>query len=260
DDREPGRVAVLALHHHVLAEQALVGETETQSGALRRFVAVVALPLQPAIAQAVEDQRGDQMEGLCGKPGACEARRPIDAADLRHAAARVDAHDGLASADPARGLLHENEEERILRAGSLFQPGLEILARARWIIMEVAEAFSRLLGRRYGIKAVAMTIEIKRLQPNIAAHQRLPWREWPCHPSAQIFRHSHPPDLKSFRATMRGLNAFGNALPAGAVSSHQARAAVDKWRVAEQRHRTVKTHSTLTEVPVRQFHTRQGAD
>src|SRR5690606_456103 len=49
DDREPGRVAVLALHHHVLAEQALVGETETQSGALRRFVAVVALPLQPAI-------------------------------------------------------------------------------------------------------------------------------------------------------------------------------------------------------------------
>src|SRR6266550_1558077 len=51
EDREPGGVAVLSLHDLVLAEQAFVFETKTLCRALGRFVAIVALPLEPAVAR-----------------------------------------------------------------------------------------------------------------------------------------------------------------------------------------------------------------
>src|SRR5262245_4330988 len=51
DDRVPGGVAVLALHHLMLAKQPFVFESETQRRALGGFVAVVALPLVAPVAE-----------------------------------------------------------------------------------------------------------------------------------------------------------------------------------------------------------------
>ena len=51
DDRIPGGVAVLALHHLMLAEQALILEAEAQRRALGRLVAVVALPFVAPVAE-----------------------------------------------------------------------------------------------------------------------------------------------------------------------------------------------------------------
>ena len=48
---EPGRVAVLALHHHVLAKNALEAEAEAERGAPRRLVQRVALPFEAAVAE-----------------------------------------------------------------------------------------------------------------------------------------------------------------------------------------------------------------
>src|SRR5262245_48547977 len=45
DDRVPGVVAVASLHHHRLAERALVAEAEPLGGAARGRVEAVALPL-----------------------------------------------------------------------------------------------------------------------------------------------------------------------------------------------------------------------
>jgi hypothetical protein len=54
DHREPRAIAILALDHHMLAEHTSRLEAEAQGCALRRFVAVVALPLVAPIARSVE--------------------------------------------------------------------------------------------------------------------------------------------------------------------------------------------------------------
>src|SRR5262245_43433463 len=54
DDREPSRVAALALRDHMLAEYPLGLEAEPLGGALRGLVAVVALPFPAAIAEIVK--------------------------------------------------------------------------------------------------------------------------------------------------------------------------------------------------------------
>src|SRR5947209_17272654 len=53
-DRIPGGIAVAALDHHVLAEDALEAEAEALGGAPRRRVEGVAFPLQAAVAELVE--------------------------------------------------------------------------------------------------------------------------------------------------------------------------------------------------------------
>src|SRR5687767_1454661 len=54
DDREPRSVAIRALDHQVLAKHALESESEARRGGLRGLVAVVAFPLEAAIAELVE--------------------------------------------------------------------------------------------------------------------------------------------------------------------------------------------------------------
>src|SRR5258708_32354779 len=55
---EPCGIAVLALDHHVLAEDALVSEPEAQCGTARWRVIRVALPLIPAGSEVVDDVVG----------------------------------------------------------------------------------------------------------------------------------------------------------------------------------------------------------
>src|ERR1700676_4635156 len=52
---EPGGVAIAPRVDHVLAQDPLVEEAEAQSRAPRRRVERVALPLEPAVAELVED-------------------------------------------------------------------------------------------------------------------------------------------------------------------------------------------------------------
>src|SRR5271157_1251555 len=80
--REPPRVPVLALDHHVLAEHALEGEAEALRGTLGRLVEVVALPLETPIPERVEDVAGEQVERLGDHAGARNRRAPQDVADL----------------------------------------------------------------------------------------------------------------------------------------------------------------------------------
>src|SRR5207244_3418898 len=91
DDREPGGVAVLALHHLVLAEQALVLEAKAFSRALGRRVAVVALPFVAPVAEreAIVTEEIDRLGRL---PCALQRRRIGDEADFEHAMRRPDLH------------------------------------------------------------------------------------------------------------------------------------------------------------------------
>src|SRR5262252_11223463 len=49
--REPGGIAALALHHHMLAEEPLEAKAETRRGAARAAIAAIAFPFDAAIAQ-----------------------------------------------------------------------------------------------------------------------------------------------------------------------------------------------------------------
>src|SRR4029077_17920926 len=100
DDGEPRRVAVLALDDHVLAKQTLEREAEADCGRFRRLVAVVALPLEAAIAELVEHVARSEEECLGRNPGPRDRRTPQDVADLDHAMRGLHAHQRLA----ARGL------------------------------------------------------------------------------------------------------------------------------------------------------------
>ena len=66
---EPGGVAVAALDHHVLPEDALVGEAEAFGGAATGLVLGVALPLVAAIAE-FEDMASHEVHGFGGGGGA----------------------------------------------------------------------------------------------------------------------------------------------------------------------------------------------
>src|SRR5258708_6731427 len=69
DDREPGGIAVAALHHHVPSEDAFINEPKPLSGAARRLVQRVAFPLEAAISQVVERmsrQQEDRLRRLAG--------------------------------------------------------------------------------------------------------------------------------------------------------------------------------------------------
>src|SRR6202008_1570695 len=74
DDRIPGGVAILALHHLVLTEQALVLEAEAQRGALGRLIAIVAFPLVAPVAER-KSVLADQVHRLGGGGGTLERRR-----------------------------------------------------------------------------------------------------------------------------------------------------------------------------------------
>lgn len=63
-DGEPGGVPVLALHHHVVAEDAFEGEAEALGGAAGRLVAGVAAPLPAAVAEGGEGVVGQQERDL----------------------------------------------------------------------------------------------------------------------------------------------------------------------------------------------------
>src|SRR3569623_1197793 len=76
DHREPRRVAVLAFLDHVLAEHALELEAEALGRRLARRIAAVALPLEPAIAELVEDVPGMEEQRFGREPAASHVRTP----------------------------------------------------------------------------------------------------------------------------------------------------------------------------------------
>src|SRR5271154_2596108 len=93
EDREPCRVAVAVLDHHVLAEDAFVSESEAQSGLAAGLVERVALPLVAAIAQVVKDVARHQVHGLGSRACALERGRKQDVAHLDNAVGSVNAHE-----------------------------------------------------------------------------------------------------------------------------------------------------------------------
>ena len=173
DDRIPRRVAVFALHHHVLAENALEREAEPHGGALRRLVAVVAFPLVAAVAELVEGVLHEQELRLGRRRLARHQRPPIDIADLDDAIGRVDAHQRLPAGDLAAGLVDDGEEQRVLAGLDPVQPGLEGGAAFRRKVGQPAEALAGVGNARRLVEAVAMPLGAERLQPDIAAFQRL---------------------------------------------------------------------------------------
>ena len=94
DDGIPGGVAVAALVHDGLAEDALEAEAEPFGRPARRRVQRIALPLEAPVTERVEDMAHEQRQHFGGHARALQARRHRDVADLDHAHGRIDAHEG----------------------------------------------------------------------------------------------------------------------------------------------------------------------
>src|ERR687888_136681 len=97
----------------MLAENAFEGEAEALRRALRRLVAIVALPFPAPVAEPVEGILHEQEMrfGRCGFPR--HQRTPIDIADLDNAVRGIDPHEGLSPGDLAAHFVDDGEEERI---------------------------------------------------------------------------------------------------------------------------------------------------
>src|SRR3954451_5328913 len=125
EHRKPSRVAISAFDDHVLAEHALRGESEAQRRALRGLVAVVALPLEAAVAESVEDVARQEVDRL-GRPArAGEARAELDVPDLDHIVRRIDPHEREPALGAAGGGVDRGEEQRIVGRGRLGETALE---------------------------------------------------------------------------------------------------------------------------------------
>src|SRR5690606_37920991 len=95
DDRKPGGVAAFAFHNAVLAEKAFILEAEAEGCCLGCFVAVVALPLEPPVAELIEGMGGKEVEGLSRHASAGDGRTPINGANLNTGVLWKDTHVGL---------------------------------------------------------------------------------------------------------------------------------------------------------------------
>src|SRR4051812_3154474 len=183
DDREPGRVAVLALHHHVLAEQPFVLEAETNRRAFRWLVAVVALPLVAAIAKR-KSIIADQIHSLRRHARALERGRIGDPADFKHAVRGADLHHpemafGLAIRLVDHGeradirFLHHGIEQRVVFGAA---PG----RRRRQIVPNLIRTRQRCR------EIIAVSCDFKRLKPAIAPLQNFAVRKRRRGPVLQI--------------------------------------------------------------------------
>ena len=83
----------------MLAEDALEGEAEALGGAARAGVGGVALPLQAAVAEAVEGLAREQVDRLGGRGRALQRGAEPDVADLDASVRGLDAQE----ADDAGG-------------------------------------------------------------------------------------------------------------------------------------------------------------
>src|ERR1700683_1365459 len=119
-DRIPGRVAVAALDHLVLAEDALEGEAEALGRLPRGGVERVALPLHAPVAELLDGVAHEQIDGLGGRRGAPKGCAEPDVAELdraelwRYAQVRR---------DPECTLLARVREREIDRVRSRLRPG-----------------------------------------------------------------------------------------------------------------------------------------
>src|SRR4051812_14102139 len=177
DDRIPGGVTVLALHHLVLPEQALVLEAEAQRRALGRLVAIVALPLVAPVAER-KSEVADQIHRLGRGAGALKRGRIGDPSDLEHTMRGADLHHPhvplcLAVDDHGEGadvlVLHHGREQRLV-FGALLR------RMRRQISPGVISA------RQRGPELAAVLAYIKWLQPTVAALQHLALWERPRRP------------------------------------------------------------------------------
>src|SRR5690242_17451095 len=90
-DREPGGVAVAALHHLVLAKHTLEAKAEALRRPARRLVERVALPLEAPVAELVERLARKQEDRLGGGGATAKLRAEPDVADLDRAVVGRDA-------------------------------------------------------------------------------------------------------------------------------------------------------------------------
>src|SRR3954454_23680099 len=181
DDRIPGGVTVLALHHLVLAEQALVLEAEAQRRALGRLVAIVALPLVAPVAER-KSVVADQIHRLGRGAGALKRGRIGDPSDLEHNMRGADLHHPhvplcIAVDDHGEGadvlVLYHRAEQRLVL-------GAFLRRMRRQIGPHVVRA------RQRGPEVGAVPRQVERLEPAVAALQHLALRERPRRPVRKI--------------------------------------------------------------------------
>src|SRR4051794_3297868 len=181
DDRIPGGVTVLALHHLVLAEQALVLEAEAQRRALGRLVAIVALPLVAPVAER-KSVVADQIHRLGRGAGALKRGRIGDPSDLEHTMRGADLHHPhvplcLAIDDHGEGadvlVLHHGREQRLVF-------GAPLRRMRRQISPGVIRAPHR------GPEVAAVLGDIERLEPAVAALEHLAFGKGPRRPVRKI--------------------------------------------------------------------------
>src|SRR4029079_8537942 len=165
DDREPGGIAVFALHDHVLAKETFIREPEAHRSGLRGLVAVVALPFEAAIAEFVEHVARGKEKRLGRDPVARELRTPQDVAELDDALRRLDSHQGLAPGGlAARPIDDRREEERFVLQAAL-DPATHF---GNVLGGEIGQVVEPLRIRRSAEQALGMG-ERERLEPRVAA-------------------------------------------------------------------------------------------
>src|SRR5829696_82654 len=215
----PGGVAVLALDHHVLAEHALEGEAEAARGALRGLVRMIALPLEAAVAELVEDVAGKEVDRLGRAPGLPEPRAEQEVAGLDHAVGRVEAHQRQPPLGTAGRLVDDGEEQRVLGRRRLVEPGLERGAVRKRPLGQIAQ--QRVRGWAGGEEVVAVAGGIDRLEADIAAVVRPALGTGPRRPLRKVghrersLRSSRKKPLSSVKATEPSKPA---KLPSSAIS------------------------------------------
>src|SRR5436190_17197104 len=127
DDREPGSVAVTAFDDEMLAEDALKGESEAQSGTARGLIKGIAFPFEAAHAQFIEGMAHHLEDGIGCLARSLQAGSHPDMADLDDAIGRIEAHEGAHAGCLARGFRDEGVKPWILRSLPLGEPRHERL-------------------------------------------------------------------------------------------------------------------------------------
>jgi hypothetical protein len=123
--RIPRRIAIAALHDHMLAEDALEREAKPLGRSLRWRIVRVALPFVAPIAELVEDVARKEILRLRRARRALQAERIENIADFDDPMGRLDAQEGLIAERLAAFLVDDREEQRVVR----FRPGLDAGAK-----------------------------------------------------------------------------------------------------------------------------------
>ena len=150
----PGRVAARTLDDHVLARHALEGEAEPLRRPARADVGGIALPLDAPVAQVLEGVAQEEVDGLGRRGRALEAGPEPDVPDLQAAVGGLDAQVGDEPTRASAGRFDDRQEERVVRARPVLEPGAELAGGEGPVGQEAPEVgvgAGTLRGREEGV-------------------------------------------------------------------------------------------------------------